>query len=1381
MAIMTMALMWTTATYFEEFLNPANEGKNYTPKSKRKWTRPISRIYTVLEKKLWSYAINKIDEWEARLKVRKRMTIARKMAIKRDRDRQVKSRPAARPKWLATMAFAAVVMSAEAGKHDNQARFDTDSILVGVDNRATACMSDSINDFEGELIKTKRAVKGFHGTKSYNVMMGTLVWTIEDDQGCPQAFRIPNSFYIPEGKVKLLSPQHWAQGRATNAERASTTCTTYWDKVCLSWDGGKRKRTIPLTKGTNVATLSLAPGFKGFETFIQAAEIDIEEEERSPLCCERVEVSKNTQLEEWKEVHIQRESENEALRSVEFSKPNGIKEPMDQVDINQEDKNNANTAAEFLRYHVKYGHATTDRMKELARQGIIPKRLEKCPVPVCSSCMYGKATKRQWRQKSAKNGNPPEKAENPGDVVSVDQMVSHTPGLIAQMTGWITKQRYRYATIFVEHRSDLTFIYLQRSATADETIEGKKAFEKFCAHRGVQVSHYHADNGIFKAAKFVHECRNKGQSLSFASVNAHHQNGRAERRIRTLQEMARTQLIHAHKRWPMAVTTNLWPYAMRMAANSLNETPNLRDEDKRTPHQILSGGHKVADNPKHFHPFGCPAYVLDNDLQSGKRIRNKWKSRSRIGLYLGRSPIHARSVALVLNLETGYVSPQFHVKMDPAFHTVKGTSEREMTSEEWLYRTGFRKSKEKDKPRLLENDKRKEQPEHASQSSEGPTKLDPSKKQDESPKGAQRIEPKIGASDLPDEGIPQSSEEPPPSKKEVRRRSQRNQKGLMRLMEVMTSEAHEITKHSEVPGEILALESLFSDNHYSHSELQPLLAFKASSDPDILYWHEAMKQPDAEKFKEAAEKEVRDQMNRGVYNIVPRNKVPKGVPILPAVWAMRRKRRILSREVYKWKARLNYDGSKQVKGRDYDLTYAPVAGWTSIRLLLILVLIHGWSTQQIDFTQAYNQAPVERDQYMSLPRGFRIDGVDDSSKYCLRVMKNNYGAKQASRVWNKYLVAKLEKIGFVQSKFDECIFYRNSAIYLLYTDDSIIAAPTKDEVDKIVQDMKSVELEITLEGTLTDFVGVNITRNDDGTILLSQPQLVEQILKDLRMKSPEIKVKEVPMKSSVILKRHADSPAFDQSFHYRSVIGKLNYLEKATRADISYATHQCARFCEDPRKEHGDAVRWLSRYLKGTKNRGLVLDPDASKGLEVHVDASFTSDWDPKEALKDKDTARSRHGYVISYAGCPLVWKSQLQNEVAMSTTEAEFTGLSYSLREAIPTINLINEMKERGFQVLGGPTPVKCKVFEDNSGALELATVFKARPRTKHINTRLWHFHDYVTKGIISVLPCPSEEMPADILTKPTNEVVLAKHRRTLLGWESVLQYDAYSDERAC
>ena len=113
--------------------------------------------------------------------------------------------------------------------------------------------------------------------------------------------------------------------------------------------------------------------------------------------------------------------------------------------------------------------------------------------------------------------------------------------------------------------------------------------------------------------------------------------------------------------------------------------------------------------------------------------------------------------------------------------------------------------------------------------------------------------------------------------------------------------------------------------------------------------------------------------------------------------------------------------------------------------------------------------------------------------------------------------------------------------------------------------------------------------------------------------------------------------------------------------------------------KHSKAIRWIARYLSGTKDKCFIMTPNTSKSIEVYVDADFSGNWDNEDSV-NSDTARSRHGYIIKFMGCPIVWKSQLQNEIALSSAESEYTGLSYALREVIPIINLVEEIQKHGF-----------------------------------------------------------------------------------------------------
>jgi hypothetical protein len=298
-------------------------------------------------------------------------------------------------------------------------------------------------------------------------------------------------------------------------------------------------------------------------------------------------------------------------------------------------------------------------------------------------------------------------------------------------------------------------------------------------------------------------------------------------------------------------------------------------------------------------------------------------------------------------------------------------------------------------------------------------------------------------------------------------------------------------------------------------------------------------------------------------------------------------------------------------------------------------------------------------------------------------------------------------------------------------------------------------------------LGVKIERLSNGHVNLTQPHLIDQILSDLRLIGDlknQPTTKKTPMACSHILHKHPNSESFDGHFDYRSVIGKMLYLEKSTRPDIAYAVHQCARFASDPKEEHGKAVKWLGRYLLETRDKGTILKP-GKQSFDCYVDADFCGNWRSDQS-DDPSTARSRTGYVIMYANCPLSWASKMQTEVALSTTEAEYIALSTALRECMPLMQLIKELQAHGFNIMEGKPKMHCRVFEDNSGALIMATEHKARPRTKHLNVKYHHFRDQVVSGEISVHAIDTTLQCADLLTKPLNEELTNRHRKFIQGW---------------
>ena len=122
-------------------------------------------------------------------------------------------------------------------------------------------------------------------------MKCTIKWNWSDDQGKIHEFKIPNSYYVPEGGVRLLSPQHWVQEERKVNKRKDIVygCNTMHHSSTLYWNDGD-KLTVPIDPSNNVATFTLAPGFGKFKLFCEKAEIEYEKECVEPIICHPAEM-----------------------------------------------------------------------------------------------------------------------------------------------------------------------------------------------------------------------------------------------------------------------------------------------------------------------------------------------------------------------------------------------------------------------------------------------------------------------------------------------------------------------------------------------------------------------------------------------------------------------------------------------------------------------------------------------------------------------------------------------------------------------------------------------------------------------------------------------------------------------------------------------------------------------------------------------------------------------------------------------------------------------------------------------------------------------------------------------------------------------------------
>ena len=312
---------------------------------------------------------------------------------------------------------------------------------------------------------------------------------------------------------------------------------------------------------------------------------------------------------------------------------------------------------------------------------------------------------------------------------------------------------------------------------------------------------------------------------------------------------------------------------------------------------------------------------------------------------------------------------------------------------------------------------------------------------------------------------------------------------------------------------------------------------------------------------------------------------------------------------------------------------------------------------------------------------------------------------------------------------------------------------------------------MTNEGTMEEYLGIQIDHHNNSDFRMSQPFLIERIVDFIPGMAESNSVK-TPACSSVTLTKDIEGENRKESWDYRAIVGMLNYLVNCTHPELSFAVHQCARFCNNPKRSHEQAIKRIIRYLRGSmpdnkgKERapqGILFRPDKDKSIETYVDASFAGDWNISWS-DEPSSVMSRTGYVILYANCPIIWSSKLQTEIALSTTESEYIALSQSMRDVIPLMGLLKELQP--VISFTSKIPVlKCKIFEDNMGCIDLVTTPKIRPRTKHIALKYHHFRSFVQNKTITIEHVDTKSQIADIFTKALSDAQFVLLRMKLMG----------------
>ena len=979
--------------------------------------------------------------------------------------------------------------------------------------------------------------------------------------------------------------------------------------------------------------------------------------------------------------------------------------------------------------------------------------------------------------------------------------------------------------IFVDHATGYIDIRHQVSLNAADTIKSKLMFEREGFNSGVVVQNYHTDNGVFTSTAFMEQLISAKQDIRFSGSGAAHQNGVAERSIQTVVNMARTMMLHAALHAPDLVTAELWPMALDHAVWIYNRIPRFGTGkcDGATPLELWSRSMHVPtrDILGNSHVWGCPVFVLEPKLQkSGVKIP-KWAPRSRQGMNMGFSRIHSSLISLVLNLSTRSITAQFHVVFDDYFSTVP-SEQGTIDQASWLKLITFPSARlqyifdESDDPLLSDewltpDEALLRQQQHRRDAVVRPT-TDPLNTQPDD-----NIQPEPSDKERKNDGhfhgpnVPNlASEEasvvvleeaPTPVRRQsvrfsdsvlsdasltpIRSRPQRARQSPIRydpgvgsarewksdsvahLAKICESGTWTGTQWNDICGLLALMDTeRISLNPIYHPLPQAYLS-KKKRDPDTPNYFDAMSGENAEGYWAAMRQEIIDLEKRKTWSIVPRTKAGDE-QVVPGTWAFRAKRRP-DGAFRKFKARFCCRGDLQkVKEGEGSLdTYAPVVSWITVRLMLIFALILNLKTRQIDFSNAFAQADLTEPVYMELPADFTADGDD----CILQLHKSLYGQVEAPKLWYMKLREGMESRGFTTCENqDPCLFISKTMISFSYVDDLCYFYREQKVFDAHIQsfvdDGDKYNWEHTIEGEVEAFLGINIAKNEkDGSFKFTQRGLIDKIL--LATNMTECNGKPTPCSGDgkpLGTDPHGVSAQADWS--YSSVVGMLLYLSGNSRPDIAFAVHQCARFTHAPKESHEAAVVRICRYLQATKDEGLIFHPTRQLRVDVYVDADFCGLFGVEDP-HDSVSVKSRTGYVIMIANCPLLWVSKLQSEISLSTQESEYVALSSSLRDVVAIKELISVVVDAiGLDKTKLKVVTRSKAFEDNNAALSLATTKKITPRNRHIGSK-WHwFRSFVDRGLIAIEKISTDKQLGDIFTKNLQADKFIAARHMLCGW---------------
>lgn len=817
--------------------------------------------------------------------------------------------------------------------------------------------------------------------------------------------------------------------------------------------------------------------------------------------------------------------------------------------------------------------------------------------------------------------------------------------------------------------------------------------------------------GEYMSTEFQDFLKSEGIVHQRTTPGTPQQNGKAERLNRTIVESAKSMLHTA------GLSNGFWEAAVSTAVHVRNRAPK-RSLGWRTPYEVLTGR---KPDVSYFRTFGCLAYRL---VPRDKRLKLAPNAESLVfvGYEFGTKGYrlwdkHSRKFVISTDVVFDEnIFPNRPTPSTPPTRTIPPTLQPSYVE---LPIPPFADAPPPPEPA-------------------GPVgvpaenvKPEPEPPEEERPHTPERplTPPPVQPPATPPHQPPRS----PPSVRDERRAARRE----VQMQQELRRSTRE-RKPARAWREQLAA---------AEEELDEATAYAVSFPDEPSTYREAIRSDSQENWQRAMQEEIDSLKRHGTWKLVD---LPPGRKAVKCKWVYKVKHNA-DGSIERYKARLVAKGFTQVKGIDFDETFAPVARLDSLRYLLALAALEDWEIHQVDVKSAYLNGELDEEIYMEQPEGFAAKG--EEGKVC-RLLKALYGLKQAGRQWHLRLRSVLEKLGFTAfDTGDISIFVMRQRVgedtqilfLIVYVDDITLLG---NSLQLIVWTKQKLEenFDISDLGEISHYLGIRIARDRaHRAIFLDQQRYVESVL--VRFNMHECHPVKTPFASGTDLVKRTvprDEDDADSISEYRSMVGSLMYAMMGTRPDLAFVVSKLAQFQENPSGEHHGAARHVLKYLQGTKHYRLRLGQRTS-GTNTLI--GFTdSDW-----ASDRDDSRSQSGWVYLLGSGAVCWSSSKQSTISRSSTAAEYRAAS----DAAAHLVWLEEFADQ----IGFPLELPIDIYVDNKGAIDLSKRPVFSKRSKHLRIHAHYVHECYDNGELVLVQVKSEDNTADIFTKALPWPAHARH----------------------